>query len=406
MAANAAGGSRVHKVSAWSAREYFALNANVAAAATTIGVMSLGESLWKRFLPKYLETLGAPVTAIGFFGTAEDFLDGVYQYPGGWVGDRLGRRAALLIFVGAAAAGYLVYWRASSWRWAFAGLVLVMAWTSMASPTLFSVIGDALPAHQRAMGFTIQSIVKRLPIAVAPTLGGFAISTLGIQAGMRMLLLVSVGLAAVAATASSLIRIELLSGSRMTVSGVWSTLPSELRRLLLSDVFIRTCEAMVDVFLVLYATNVIGIGAPQFGLLLGIQALAAIVVYIPAGRLSDRGRRKPFVTATFLFFALFPLAVVLSRSMAALAVAFVIGGLREVGEPSRKAMIVGLSQPAIRARSIGLYYLVRSLAISPAAFVGGLLWNVNPAVPFLAATAVGLAGTIIFVFTVDERSAA
>ena len=86
--------------------------------------------------------------------------------------------------------------------------------------------------------------------------------------------------------------------------------------------------------------------------------------------------------------------------------AFVIGGLREVGEPSRKAMIVGLAQPAIRARSIGLYYLVRSLAISPAAFIGGLLWNVNPAVPFLAATAVGLAGTVIFALTVDERNAA
>jgi MFS family permease len=390
----------------WSAREYFALNANVAAAATTIGAMSLGESLWKRFLPKYLETLGAPVTAIGLFGTAEDFLDGIYQYPGGWLGDRLGRRAALLTFVGATAVGYLVYWGAPTWQWAFAGLVLVMAWTSMASPTLFSVIGDALPAHQRAMGFTIQSIVKRLPIAVAPTLGGLVISALGMQRGMRTLLLGSVGFAAIAAAASSQIRIERPGGPHMTVAGVWSTLPRELRRLLLSDVFIRTCEAMVDVFLVLYATNVIGIGAPQFGLLLGVQALAAIVVYIPAGRLSDRGRRKPFVTATFLFFALFPLAVVLSRSMTTLVLAFVIGGLREVGEPSRKAMIVGLAQPAIRARSIGLYYLVRSLAISPAAFIGGLLWNVNPAVPFLSAAAIGLAGTLVFVSTVDERSAA
>ena len=48
-------------------------------------------------------------------------------------------------------------------------------------------------------------------------------------------------------------------------------------------------------------------------------------------------------------------------------------------------MIVGMAQPAIRARSIGLYYLVRSLAISPAAFIGGLLWNVAPAVPFVMA---------------------
>ena len=48
-------------------------------------VMGLGEELWKRFLPRYLQQLGAPVVAIGTFGTAMDFPDGVYQYPGGWL---------------------------------------------------------------------------------------------------------------------------------------------------------------------------------------------------------------------------------------------------------------------------------------------------------------------------------
>ena len=390
----------------WSPREYFALNRTVLAAATAVGLMSLSENLWRRFLPKYLEALGAPIAAIGFFGTAEDFLDGVYQYPGGWLGDRFGRRAALVGLIGAAALGYLAYWRAPTWQWVFAGLVLVMAWSSMASPALFSIIGDALPPHQRAMGFTVQSIVKRVPIAVAPTIGGLVIAAYGIQIGMRHLLLVSVALAGVAAVACSVIQIDRIASHRITIAGVWRSLPSELRRLLLSDVFIRTCDAMVDVFLVLYATNVIGISAPRFGMLLAVQAVTAIAVYIPVSRMSDRGHRKPFVAATFLFFAAFPIAVILARSMWALVGAFVIGGLREIGEPSRKAMIVGMAEPAIRARSIGLYYLIRSLAISPAAFIGGVLWTVAPALPFVIAGGFGLIGAIVFVVTVDERHAA
>ena len=75
------------------------LERNIVAVSVAMFLLALGENLWKRFLPKYLQMLGAPVTAIGFFGTCEDFLDGVYQYPGGWIADRYGRRRALLLFV-------------------------------------------------------------------------------------------------------------------------------------------------------------------------------------------------------------------------------------------------------------------------------------------------------------------
>src|SRR5438045_1989650 len=130
-------------------------------------LLGCGENLWRRFLPKYLESLGAPITAIGLFGTAEDFLDGVYQYPGGWVADRFGRRRALLAFVSLAAAGYVVYYAMSSWRVAFVALALVMAWAAMASPTLFAVVGDALPRDIRTMVFTVQSVLRRVPIVIA-----------------------------------------------------------------------------------------------------------------------------------------------------------------------------------------------------------------------------------------------
>jgi MFS family permease len=170
-------------------------------------------------------------------------------------------------------------------------------------------------------------------------------------------------------------------------------------------VFIRTCEGMVDVFLVLYAINVVGISPAQFGVLIAVQAVTAMLSYFPAARLADRVGRKPFVVATFLAFSLFPVAVVSSHSYGGLMLAFVVGGLRELGEPARKALIVGFAQPHLRGRSIGLYYLIRSVAIAPAAFVGGLLWQLSPSVPFFVAAAIGLAGTLVFTVTVDERHA-
>jgi MFS family permease len=190
------------------------------------------------------------------------------------------------------------------------------------------------------------------------------------------------------------------------IVAVWRSLPSPLRWLLTSDIFIRTCEGLVDVFLVLYAINVIGISAPAYGILVAVQMTTAIVSYIPVARFTDRMGRKPFVMATFVAFALFPVAVVLARDFATLVAAFVVGGLREIGEPARKALIVDLAVPSLRARSVGLYYLIRSLTIAPAALIGALLWEVTPALPFWMAGLIGLAGTVVFAMTVEERYAA
>ncbi len=49
---------------------------NVVAASGAVFLVGLGEELWKKFLPKYLESLGASVAAVGLFGTAED-LSGI-----------------------------------------------------------------------------------------------------------------------------------------------------------------------------------------------------------------------------------------------------------------------------------------------------------------------------------------
>ena len=77
---------------------------------------------------------------IGLFGTAEDFFDAVYQYPGGWIADRFGRRHSLFFFLSLACAGYLVYLFGPSWPFAFLGLALVMGWQSMASPAIFAEV--------------------------------------------------------------------------------------------------------------------------------------------------------------------------------------------------------------------------------------------------------------------------
>ena len=367
-------------------------------------LLALGENLWRRFLPRYLQALGAPITAIGLFGTVEDFLDGVYQYPGGWLADTYGRRRALVSFIALATLGYAVFFLMHAWWIAFIALALIMAWDSMASPTLFAVVGDALPPSMRTMGFTVQSVLRRVPIVIAPIVGGLMVAKLGIVRGVQAGLIISIVLAIITLVIVSQIRIPLIPDEAPTnIRGVWRKIPSSLRWLLASDIFIRTCDAMVDVFLVIFAVTIIRVSSLDFGIAVAVQSLTAILVYIPAAKIAEKTGKKPFVIATFVAFAFFPLAVVWSKSFAWLLAAFVVGGLREIGEPARKALIIDLAEPALRARVVGLYYLGRSVAIAPAAFIGGLLWKISPTIPFYVAAAIGGIGVVVFAATVREE---
>src|SRR5215211_5267895 len=337
----------------WRVRiaDYLALEHNVTIASAAVFLLGFGEELWKKFLPKYLEALGATTPIIGLFGTAEDFFDACYQYPGGFVADRFGRRRAFVTFIALASLGYLVYLFSTSWPILFVGLALVMAWQSMASPAIFAVIGDSLPRERRAMGFTLQSILKRVPIVIAPVVGGAVIASMGVVKGVHVGLLITVALAALTIVLVLKLRTPNQPPHSFKIRGIWQSFHGVLKRLLISDIIIRTCEGMTGVLAILYVTNIHGISVAAYGTLIAIQMITSILVYIPAGRIAD------------------------------------------------------LSHDNIRARSVGLYYLVRSLSITPAAAIGGLLWKIAPQVPFVTAGLIGLVGTLVFIMTVEERYA-
>jgi hypothetical protein len=90
-----------------------------------------------------------------------------------------------------------------------------------------------------------------------------------------------------------------------------------------------------------------------------------------------------------------------------LAFAFVIRGLKEFGEPTRKALIMDLAPEHAKAGTFGTYYLIRDVIVSLAAFGSAFLWNISPQTNFLTAFGFGVAGTALFaIFGRDVRSPA
>ena len=375
----------------------------------TVGVLLVvvlvgsGEHLAERFLPIYLLALGGGTLLIGLLQAMDNLLSALYSYPGGYLADRIGPRRSLVVFNLVAMAGYAIVIAIPAWPAVLGGAVLFISWSAVSAPATLSVIYRMLPAGKRTMGVTMHSLVRRVPMALGPVLGGVFIAVWGERDGVRAAFGAALVLAAVALVFQQRMipadpPREKAGSVRFHPGALLRRMSPAMRNLLVSDILIRFCEQIPYAFVVVWAMKTIEspVTAVQFGLLTTIEMATAVLIYVPVAAAADRLTKKPFVLATFGFFTVFPLVLLVSRSFGWLIVAFVVRGLKEFGEPTRKSLIMDLSPQDARAAMFGLYYLIRDLVVSLAALGGAFLWMISPDVNLLAAFGFGVAGTIWF----------
>ena len=171
-----------------------------------------------------------------------------------------------------------------------------------------------------------------------------------------------------------------------------------MKRLLITDILVRFCEQIPYAFVVIWCMKTIGepVSAVQFSFLTAIEMATAVIVYIPVAYMADRGAKHPFILVTFIFFTFFPLVLLYSRSFDWLIVAFILRGLKEFGEPTRKSLIMDLAPQRYKAGMFGLYYLIRDSIVSIGTFGGALLWQIDPKINLITAFLFGVLGTLGF----------
>jgi MFS family permease len=379
---------------------FLALRRNTALLLVALVLAGTGERLWLGFAPKYLETLGAGVLIIGLFDALQTLLGAVYAWPGGWLTDRWGQRRSLLLFNALSLAGYVLVLVWAHWLALVAGVFLFLAWSALSLPATFAVVATSLDRRQHTMGIGVQSLVRRVPMIVGPLIGGWLIARYGWEDGVRLALAGCIALSAGTLVFQGFMTEPAAARATSAAGGslaqVVRSFSPALRELLVSDILIRFCERLPYAFVILWAMNEGGLDARQYSWLVAIEMAVAMVCYIPVAHLADRHGRRPFVLATFVFFTLFPLSLVWADDFAWLAVAFVIRGLKEFGEPARKALIVAEAAPELRARTYGAYYLIRDCVVTAGSFLGAALWAIDPRANFLVAAALGAAGAAWF----------
>lgn len=404
--------------------DWLGLNSSTLALLGTIVLVTAATELWSPLIPEYLkkqqQDAGAgsltAIIVVGLFGFYRDALEALNYYVGGAISGRLNARRSLLMFNFLPLIGLLILATWDSTLAVFLAIPFIFAWDSIAGPATITVVGDSLRSDRRTMAFSLQHIFRRLARILAYWISAPLVWYFGREQGVQVDAVIAIVFVLGAAAVQykfmrTTTRDREISFQRPR--HLLRRFDPNLRRLLAADILARWAEGLAGPLIILFAIPILAAdrdrGAALYqSVLLTLQAGTSMILYVLVGPLASREglAKKPYINLTFVFFALFPLSLLLGLVLGplGLAIAFVIGGMREIGEPARKAMIADLAPAEVRTQAIGIYWSARSAAVMLASPVGALLWiagdrmhpGAGPMLTFTVAGVVGLIGALVF----------
>ena len=395
---------------------FLVLNRTVGVVLLSVLLFGLGEQLWEAFLPVYLKATGKhgdgritndTLWLIGVYALARNLFEAVCYVGGGRITGWLGDRGSMLLFSVLTLAGYALFLTVSAPWAAVLAALLILGWEPLSVPLTFTTVGATVSKEKRGAAFAIQSIQKRLPRMIGPAIAAFVLAAFarrwgrdeGHALGMKWLVAASLLLGLVTLGIQwKWMPHRKNDDQPIAWRRLWAAYPIVLRRLLLAEICTRWCDWLVREFVVLYVLFVRSVSIEAIGFYMVLQHAAALMTYLPIGHLTKSVGLRPFIGLTFVFFALFPLTLVLLPDNL-LWIAFIVYGLREIGEPARKALITTNIPEEVRARGVGLYWGLRTIAIASAAPVGAALWiEFGPETLFQVAFGFGVLAVAVFYF--------
>jgi MFS family permease len=396
----------------WFKNSYFQRNTLVLAVSTAFA--NLGAGVIGYFMPEYFRRLGGNTVVLGFLSFTV-FIQFFALLLGGFIADHHGRKNIIVLTAFYAALFPLLYAIFQDWR-VFVAISVIATFTSLSMPATQAMIADSAPPEKRATGISAVQVVSSLPLIVTPLVWGWLIDRLGWVEGFRIGCLYSIA----TALASAFILLFFLRETvgvkavgtssyqsfnlRVSLGEIRRYLSKSLTALMVAYCLIRFANAAVGNYYIIYANEVTGLVGLEWGLILSLQTLLAVVLKIPGAWVADRKGKKKVLIISALTCA--PLTIVFTLSHSFVEVLIVMLLLVVAGiyyDPVHQALQADLTPRSVRGRIIMLWNIGGAIASALGGFAGGFLYyTMSPATPFYLFTAAELLAVVILIVAVKE----
>lgn len=370
-----------------------------------LGLISLANDAASEFvyplIPLYLASvLMAGPRALGIIEGIAEATASLLKLVSGIVADRL-RHGKLMVVggYGLAALGRPLLAFASSWP-----IVLLLRFADRAGKGLRTAPRDALLAlsitpRQRGIAFGLHRALDDVGAVIGPLLAA-ALLAAGLSLHSMLLWTVIPGVITVGLTLA--IREPQRKSPAPSANFNWDlrAFPTSFKRYLLV-LALFTLGNSSNTFLLLRAHDM-GLPQQQIPLLWALVALIAALFSTPLSALSDRYGRKRLISAGWLIYGAFYLAVGLIGQAWLLWPLFAAYGLfMAATEGVEKALVADFAPPELFGTAYGWFNLTTGIMLLPASLLFGALWQGSgPLTAFAIAAGCALAATLLLIFWV------
>jgi MFS family permease len=379
-------------------REYLApLRGNLLVLISSMIVWNFVLQMVSTYEPLYVFALGGTGAALGLLTASQTLLSTFLRVPGGYIADKRGRRKIIGVVTIISSLGYVFYVFARDWTWLLMG-GFVLAVIGLCEPAVEAIKADSVRPEERGRGYALLNTIPQIPAMLAPAVGGILIAdgASGINLpGMRIAYLLLLAGVAVA----GLIRLFFLrdmygpeeEGGKLGLGvfrDVYETIvssPSSTKRLLLLSGFFMFCFHMDVRVRPVFACDFRGLSTVEWGAVVSASLLISTLAVFVIGWLVDRyGRKRVFLPSVALL-ALGSLTFAVSDSFPMFLLAMVLEAVGLRGRIVAFQVLIADTVPiSVRGRVMGAINVLVSLGSSTAIMISGLLYDVNPVLPFYA----------------------
>jgi MFS family permease len=391
------------------------LRGNMLVMITTSSIWQFtGNAVWP-FLSLYVLALGGPPEMIGVIsgiGTLSSILPTVF---GGYLADVYGRKKVTALFSVILGFTSLLIALASDWRMLAVAVVVDSIAAGFREPAMSALIADSLSYESRGVGFAAWAIVPAIPSVVSPVIAGYLIDVQG------TLLTVKWGYALTGLTAlvagicrhlflKETVRVrrsEARSVSSMAraVTTTHKELSRELWILLIAENLFWLGWAAASPYFILYGTtDVIGLTAGEWGLILLISNMAKVLGFV-FGSAADRYGRRNVTAFTSLLVGVSSFLFLQLRTLPQVALVFAINSLSTlVAQQMSQALRADACPRESRSRVYSFFIIWQYFTRTIGSVMGGFLYiSVTKAMPFYFQTLVSIMSAAILASLVAER---